>query len=427
MSVKITLPIRRGKIIKGPDSDAHYYDQRGNPRYDITDIRQARKLNLIASPTTKLGMAPAAPIVNWKVLNGMEAALTCKRRIPAIMPVGAKEAWDLPSNLDNPEFEIQVAGDTISGPYPTYAAALVALSDIRSTQPDLWESEEFWGKRIGETYEEIIGRAGKFGSLFHDQMEAIAKGEPLPCAEDDPIRNFAKYGEAWFRENITRVYAVEAVVINFDDMTAGTTDLIAEHKNYGLVFLDWKTQNIKKKDKETGRPSPEFYEKWCAQLGVYRRGLVAQPPPGFPAGLDLRNAKCMNVVFDSNAPGPGMEYVWTDRDIREADQRFALCSRMFDFEKKHVPEIDVEARAEVMRRQPVASVMARAEAPASAMIFKARSSKAIIQETTTKARDLVKISEAYVESDIGKVTLPAHGAPAEPVTPAGHDEAPPFF
>lgn len=450
MSVKITLPIRRGKIIKGPDADAHYYDQRGNPRYDVTDVRQARKQNLLASPTTKLGMAPAAPIVNWKVLNGMEAALTCKRRIPAIMPVGAREIWDLPNNLENPEFEIQVAGDTVAGPFPSYAGALMALADLRGTQPDLWEAEEIWGKRIGETYEEIVGRASKFGSSFHDQMEAISRGEPIPADPADPIYAFAKHGEAWFRENIVRVYAVETVMINFDLMTAGTTDLIAEHKTYGLVFLDWKTQNIKKRDKDTGLPAPEFYDKWCAQLGVYRSGVVAQPPKSFPAGLDLTKAKCMNVVFDSNSPGPGMEYVWTDRDLEEAAQRFRLCSAMFDFEKKHVPEIDEEARREVMARQPVAGYSEESEehrfAPVDAVVaparapggiqFKVRSSKEALNETTTKGKDLVTIAHAYEASDVSKVTsqpqAPALLSPEEPpvqlepVAPAGPDDAP-FF
>ena len=442
--MKITLPIRRGRILKGPDSDAHYYDQRGNPRYDVTDIRQARKLNLLPSPTTKLGMSPAAPIVNWKVLNGMEAALTTKRRIPAVMPVGAKEIWDLPADLDKPEFEIQVAGDKVAGPFPSYDEALRGLTELRTTQPDLWESEENWGKRIGENYEEIISRASKFGSHFHDQMEQIARGQPIPAPKDDPVYPFARQGEVWFRENITRVYAVEAVIINFDNLTAGKTDLIAEHKDYGLVFLDWKTQNIKKSDKETGRPVPEFYDKWAAQLGVYRSGVVAQPPPGFPAGLDLRKAKCMNVVFDSNVPGPAHEYVWTDRDMEEAAERFNLCSQMFVFEKKYTPELDEAARDEVLSRQPEvrgpdddplgldgaptvepeAAPPDAVEAPPAStpIVFKVHSTREPMKETATSAAALVELAKAYEGSEVGQITAPPTPAPVAPATPAPEAE-----
>lgn len=417
--MEIKLPTRRGKILKGPDEDAHYYTQDGQPRYDITDIRQARKLNLFPSPTTKLGMFTPPQLTNWKVLNGMDAVLLTKRRIPGIYAVGAKDASDLPNNVESPEFEIRVADETVAGPFPSYPAAIEGLMALRLKQPDLWESEENWGKRIGETYDELISKGSKFGSEFHEPLERMARGEPMGIMPEERIYPWLKYAEEWFRQNIVSVYAVEAVMVDFETRTAGKTDLIAEHRYHGLVILDWKTQDVKKRDRETGRPVPVFYDKWCGQLGRYRSSILANPPDTFPAGLDISTAKCMNVVFDSREPAEPVEHVWSEDDIRMENAKFVIASQYYELDRGYVPSVDENARATIAARHRALGA-GRPRAVSSGRDFRVSSSR--------ESSDMfVERDDPFAPRESTPVITPPSFTPAPVQAPVQHPSAPGGF
>jgi len=67
----------------------HWYDREGNPAYEVeskkggkraTTLRDARVLNLVPSVTTVIGMADKPALTNWKIDQGILAALTLPRR-----------------------------------------------------------------------------------------------------------------------------------------------------------------------------------------------------------------------------------------------------------------------------------------------------------------------------------------------------------
>ncbi len=66
----------------------HWYDQDGNPAYTIvgangsernTTLRDARKLNLVPSVTTIIGIAAKPALENWKVDQAILAATTLEQ------------------------------------------------------------------------------------------------------------------------------------------------------------------------------------------------------------------------------------------------------------------------------------------------------------------------------------------------------------
>ena len=68
----------------------HWYTIDGKPMYTIvgkngkirnTNLKDARKLNLVPSVTTILDVAAKPGLVNWQVNQGIQAALTLPRKI----------------------------------------------------------------------------------------------------------------------------------------------------------------------------------------------------------------------------------------------------------------------------------------------------------------------------------------------------------
>lgn len=66
----------------------HWYDREGNPAYEVeakkggkrpTTLRDARVLNLLPSVTTIIGLADKPALTNWKIDQGILAALTLPR------------------------------------------------------------------------------------------------------------------------------------------------------------------------------------------------------------------------------------------------------------------------------------------------------------------------------------------------------------
>jgi hypothetical protein len=66
----------------------HWYDKEGNPAYTIigangaernTTLRDARKLNLVPSVTTILGIAAKPALENWKIDQAVLAATTLEQ------------------------------------------------------------------------------------------------------------------------------------------------------------------------------------------------------------------------------------------------------------------------------------------------------------------------------------------------------------
>jgi len=66
----------------------HWYDKEGKPAYTVigangkkraTNLRDARKLNLVPSVTTVMNVAAKPALENWKINQALMAALTLPR------------------------------------------------------------------------------------------------------------------------------------------------------------------------------------------------------------------------------------------------------------------------------------------------------------------------------------------------------------
>jgi hypothetical protein len=71
-----------------PKESGHWYDKEGNPAYTVigkngkersTDLRDAKKLNLVPSVTTILKLIDKPGLTEWKINQAILSALTCPR------------------------------------------------------------------------------------------------------------------------------------------------------------------------------------------------------------------------------------------------------------------------------------------------------------------------------------------------------------
>jgi hypothetical protein len=107
---------------------------------------------------------------------------------------------------------------------------------------------------------------------------------------------------------------------------AGRMDFIGEHKKYGPVIIDWKTQEFKHKDKsKTGPRKAGFWESWPRQLAAGRYMYWLKTGEW---------RKCVSVAIDSKEAGMYEEYLWTDEEIDKAYQEF-LCHAWLYFTSKN--------------------------------------------------------------------------------------------
>ena len=210
------------KLIR-PESSAHWYThpntttgEKSKPMHKITGangnerpttLRDARKLNLLPSVTSVLGIIAKPQLESWKQEQAILAALT------------------LPRN----------AGEELDA----------------------------FARRVVEDMNAQVGAACEFGTRIHAAIESANaerfNGAPAVCDRDllPWVNEYLK----WSLSNVGSIIDAESIVAHGG--YAGRFDLLARHTVHGEVLIDFKTQNCKE-----GKAN--FYDAWAWQLAAYR-------------------------------------------------------------------------------------------------------------------------------------------------------------
>lgn len=206
-----------------PDGGGHWYTADGTPRYEAT-LRDARKENLLPSPTSILSIIHADGLERWKLNQMATAAVELQR--------GAAE------------------------------------------------SDESYGQRLVERSESLRTEAARLGTLVHDGIERMIGGRLWD--ESCPI--LQKF-HLWREENIKAHEWSERVLVNHSLGVAGKADALvyfkgkaAEVVGDGPVLVDWKTQKMKLTRAKKPVYKPNYYSKWVMQLAFYQSCLMTKVP-----------------------------------------------------------------------------------------------------------------------------------------------------
>ena len=201
----------------------HWYTQDGEPKYEMpyadpakgmrpTTLRDARKLNLVPSVTTILGV-PAKPFLNqWIIEQHLEAAFK------TAIPIGGTLDYD----------EI-------------YAA---------------------WKKQVREKANEISERTASEGSTIHGYVEGYYTGGDIVSAKAEPFIDAVE--DALHREFGAQLWHSEKSFAHPYGF-GGKVDLHSDQ-----VLVDFKTKDTDKIDFK----KPMAYDENIMQLAAYEHGLI---------------------------------------------------------------------------------------------------------------------------------------------------------
>jgi len=173
-------------------------------------LREARELNLWPSVTNILGVLNKPALNDWRVEQGILAALTLPR------------------------------------------------------QPD--EGIDAFVKRVVVDMDAQSSTARDFGTAIHAAIEAeLTRPGYRPEPEVD---EFMKSFRDWAARNIIEIHGAEILVGDPVLGFGGKMDLDCTLRDIGRAIVDFKTQRIKRNGKEL---NPTFYDEWALQLAAYRR------------------------------------------------------------------------------------------------------------------------------------------------------------
>jgi hypothetical protein len=199
-----------------PTSNYHWYDADGVPHHEA-GLRDARKLNLLPSPTTIIGVMKNMGLDIWKQNNLLLSALT--------FPDEEKKGVEL----------------------------------------------EHLAKRIVEDSKQQGSDAAIRGTAVHLGCEAILKGKNWDREDQQLVAV-----NDWAQANVLDVTFTEEVVVNKEIGYAGCCDALLDHQEHGKVVADWKTQGCKANSK--GEYRPAFYKNWALQGAAYRECINRKLP-----------------------------------------------------------------------------------------------------------------------------------------------------
>lgn len=242
-----------------PESNAHWYDPKtGGPRHDAT-LREARKEGLYGSVTSIIKVAAKPQLQAWLQSQAVLSSLTLPR---------------------------------IEG-----------------------ETDDAFAKRVIVDMNAQSSKAAEFGTQIHKEIERINIGSGF--ATNIKYVNYLIGYYDWFNGNITEVIHAEKVLVNNKVGYAGTVDLVARHKEWGLIVLDVKTQGVKDK--------PVFYEDWAWQLCAY--GQCIESP--------IRH-KLVSCIINSKEPSEPAFKVWENEG--DAWEAFLACHKLWTITKQYFPQ-----------------------------------------------------------------------------------------
>ncbi len=174
---------------------SHWYTRDGQPAHAQpkaggagerpTTLADARRLGLVPSVTTILGIIGKPQLEKWKVSQGILAA----------------------------------------GKNPRQEA----------------ESEEYWVHRVYDAAFQQVEDAAEKGSAIHAALDAVMDGQPVA----DEYRPHVQPVLAWLSETGIEIAERETLVTNLQEGYAGRADVFFRYGHRGIGILDYKTRKTK--------------------------------------------------------------------------------------------------------------------------------------------------------------------------------------
>lgn len=172
------------------------------------------------------------------------------------------------------------------------------------------EDDKAYAERIFKIADTRRDEAAIRGTAIH---KAIEDGS---CSDPAILPFFEKY-QLWDSEHIEATYHSELKIADPRIGVAGTVDRVVQHKRYGLVIMDYKTQRVR-----DGKAA--FYESFPRQLSFYA-GAYAHKHGVMP--------RIMSVVIDSQTPSAPQEKLYEPEEQDAAYKEF-LCGAWLWFNSR---------------------------------------------------------------------------------------------
>jgi len=258
------------------EGEAMHWIEGANGKQRDTTLRDAKKLGLLPSVTTILGVIDKPALTNWKL-----------------------------KQVTKTVYENAYAIGEMEGNYDAYHKAVIQGAFAKSTD------------------------ARDRGSEIHDAIENFFLGDIDSAAPVD-IRDIAAKAahEILSYTGLTRDdFIPEQIVVG--DGYAGMVDLWAdEADNRPAIIIDWKTKDI---DDVTKRMA---WNEQAMQLAAYEHAMTKHGQ-GFKVKKPTRH---INVFIDRTEPGKVVIHEWEPEEIELAWQKFELLLKYWQLDKNHGAE-----------------------------------------------------------------------------------------
>ena len=157
------------------------------------------------------------------------------------------------------------------------------------------EDDQPYAERILKLADGVRDNAADLGTRIHAAIENDGTSDPA-------ILPFYEAYLPWHADNIETTIGSEVKLADETIGVAGKVDRIVQHKQHGLVILDYKTKKVR-----DGKA--EFYDSFSRQLsfyaGAYRRMHGVLP-------------RIMSVVIDSKNPSRPYDKLYSMEEQQEA-------------------------------------------------------------------------------------------------------------
>lgn len=175
-----------------------------------------------------------------------------------------------------------------------------------------------WKKRIGEDKaKRITEESAGLGTTMHSHLEAYVLGQPRPGGNNYGRLMAKRMADTIISEgfaDVTEVWGVEAHLY-FENLWAGTTDLVGTYQNKPAI-MDFKT-TIKPKKKE-------WVEDYKLQLAAYAMAHDSI----FKTKIET------TVVFMVSRECEFQKFVWTSDELEQA--KLEWSQRVSTYYEKYV-------------------------------------------------------------------------------------------
>lgn len=195
-----------------------------------------------------------------------------------------------------------------------------SVDAARSTFSKDGESPWEFASRVIKASKEKQLSVAAFGEVIHANIKRFNTDRTL--APDFDCEGWVAQWAEWVRENLLSIHGSEVSYASKNMGFGATLDLIATHRDHGIIVIDYKTQKIKG---GVARFWPNFCWQLAGQAELYREERQMSKAPAI-----------MSIVIDSaGSQAPFHSRLWTDAEqnnglqICEAAAKIWLLSKQF--------------------------------------------------------------------------------------------------